>query len=75
MKDLEEAAEEQNPQGLLAPKSEEDEEDLAGPSSTFGYTYTIPTKGRRILPGFVSEILRTQPLLTVLFVVSSSLVL
>ena len=50
MKDLEEAAEEQNPQGLLAPKSEEDDEDLAGPSSTFGYTYTIPTKGRQILP-------------------------
>ena len=49
MKDLEEAAEEQNPQGLMPPKSEEDDEDLAGPSSTFGYTYTIPTKGKQIV--------------------------
>ena len=43
MKDLEEAAEEQNPLGLLPPNSDEDES--VGASSTYGYTVTIPSKG------------------------------
>ena len=46
-KELEEAAEEQNPAGLLPPKSEDDDES-AGASSTYGYTVTIPSKGMAI---------------------------
>ena len=44
MKDLEEAAEEQNPLGLLPP-SAEDGEDVA--AAAFGYTVSIPSRGLR----------------------------
>ena len=44
MKDLEEAAEESNPAGLLEPGAEGGEE-AAASALAYGYTVSIPSKG------------------------------